>query len=83
MIEDIPEEAKKLALIVDDPDAPMGTWVHWVVFNISKKMLLKRVKFLAHRGLMILLNCNTEVPVLHPGHIVISLNSMPWMRNLS
>ena len=33
-IEDIPPETKSLALIVDDPDAPMGTWVHWVVFNI-------------------------------------------------
>jgi len=34
IIEDIPKEAKSLALIVDDPDAPMGTWVHWVVFDI-------------------------------------------------
>jgi hypothetical protein len=34
IIEDIPPEAKSLALIVDDPDAPMGTWVHWVVFDI-------------------------------------------------
>lgn len=33
-IEDIPLETKSLALIVDDPDAPMGTWVHWVMFDI-------------------------------------------------
>lgn len=30
----IPAETKSLALICDDPDAPMGTWVHWVIFNI-------------------------------------------------
>jgi Raf kinase inhibitor-like YbhB/YbcL family protein len=34
-IEGIPEEAKTLALIVDDPDAPMGTFDHWVVWNIQ------------------------------------------------
>ncbi len=34
-IEDLPEEANSLALIVDDPDAPGKTWVHWVVYNIS------------------------------------------------
>jgi Raf kinase inhibitor-like protein, YbhB/YbcL family len=29
-----PAGTKSFALIVDDPDAPMGTWVHWVLFNL-------------------------------------------------
>jgi len=33
-IENIPSGAKSLALIVDDPDAPRKTWVHWVVYDI-------------------------------------------------
>ncbi len=34
VIENAPENTKSFALILDDPDAPMGTWVHWVVFDI-------------------------------------------------
>ncbi len=32
--EAVPEGTKTIALICDDPDAPIGTFVHWVLFNL-------------------------------------------------
>ncbi len=32
---DVPDRVQSFALIMDDPDAPAGTWVHWIVYNIS------------------------------------------------
>ena len=40
-VEHIPEEAKSLAVILDDPDAPAKVWVHWVIWNIPVTHHLK------------------------------------------
>lgn len=34
VIAGVPEEAETLVLIADDPDAPRGTWVHWVLYGL-------------------------------------------------
>ena len=33
-----PAGTKSIALVCDDPDAPMGTWVHWVIYDLPATM---------------------------------------------
>ena len=50
VIENIPENTKSLALIIDDPDAPGGTFVHWVVYDIPVIGCIRENSVLGKQG---------------------------------
>jgi Raf kinase inhibitor-like YbhB/YbcL family protein len=47
----LPADTKSLAIIVDDPDGLVGTWVHWVAWNIHPKTSIKPNKIRAKQGI--------------------------------
>jgi len=38
VIHGVPPQAKSLALVMEDPDAPAGLWIHWVMWNIPPEI---------------------------------------------
>lgn len=48
---EVPVDAKSLALIVDDPDAPAGDWVHWILWNIPVTSSIAENSYAGTRGL--------------------------------
>ena len=50
-IEGMPEKTKSLALIMEDPDAPAGLWIHWVVWNIPPSTEIAENKVSGTEGL--------------------------------
>jgi hypothetical protein len=49
-IEHIPEQAKSLVIIVEDPDAPSGTFTHWLVWNIPPSEKIKERSIPGNEG---------------------------------
>lgn len=86
---DAPAETGSYALICDDPDAPSGTWVHWIVYDIpatetrleAKQPAVAKLDNHSIQGTSSFYRLGYAGPAHPAGPIVISLNSMPWIHS--
>lgn len=51
IFDNIPKATQSLSIIVDDPDAPAGTWVHWLIWNIPVTHHLKEDHTIGTQGI--------------------------------
>ena len=56
-----PAGTQSFALIVDDPDAPGRTWVHWVLFNIQPEMRSLKEGFTAENTIAVGKNSSSHL----------------------
>ena len=61
-IKKIPSRTKSLAIIVDDPDAPVNTWVHWIAWDIPVTPIIKENTQVGTEGLNDFQHCGYEGP---------------------
>ena len=50
IVDDIPEHTKTLAIIAEDPDAPRGTFDHWLLWNLPPDRVIKEDRVLGASG---------------------------------
>jgi phosphatidylethanolamine-binding protein (PEBP) family uncharacterized protein len=77
-----PEGTKTLAIIVEDPDAPRGTFDHWLVWNIPpNEPIDEKILFLASVAAMASEKQAMEV-LAHPQVLTVIFSEyMHWIRN--
>lgn len=81
-IKDLPSNTKRLALIVDDPDAPNGTYDHWVSGIFRPKIKLRKIALPELKKKIVSRKTGIPALVLQAERIITILKSMLLIPNL-
>ena len=58
----LPAKTKSLVIVVDDPDAPVNTWIHWIAWDIPATHLIKENTQVGTEGMNDFQHCGYEGP---------------------